>query len=261
MDKTIMIFSGRNFTSEDIDLIKWTRKRYPQLSRTELARTLCEFLGWTTPAGRGKTPQCTSFLEKLEEEGLIELPQLDASKRRLGNSKIPDFKIDTTPITGELKDLLPIHLEIARAGMELKLWRHYEVLDYAVKMEDIREKKRSGTLNKLELASRLGFRKNKVVVRGNYPASWAFLFKQVVYYRRTGFNEFLGYLTPISVLVGIAAGIIFVNKNGMGILQGFLTINGVIVYLLLLRGIQSPVGSELSFPYIYTLPGTFSRKL
>ncbi|KJS79514.1 MAG: hypothetical protein JL57_29850, partial [Desulfosporosinus sp. BICA1-9] len=113
MDKTSMTFSGRNFTSEDIELIKWTRKRYPQLSRTELARTLCEFLGWTTPAGKAKTPQCTSFLETLEEAGLIKLPPLDTSKIRLRNSKLPDFNIDTTPIADELKDLLPINLEIA----------------------------------------------------------------------------------------------------------------------------------------------------
>jgi hypothetical protein len=129
MEKTIMTFSGRDFTSEDIDLIKWTRKRYPQLSRTELARTLCEFLSWTTPAGKGKMPQCTSFLEKLEEEGLIELPPLEASKKRIRNLQLPDFKIDTTPITGELKGLLPIHLEIARAGKDLKLWRRY-ISDY-----------------------------------------------------------------------------------------------------------------------------------
>ncbi|HBW37685.1 Druantia anti-phage system protein DruA [Desulfosporosinus sp. BICA1-9] len=51
MDKIIMIYYGRNFTSEEIELIQWTRKRYPQLSRKELASTVCEFLGWTTPAG------------------------------------------------------------------------------------------------------------------------------------------------------------------------------------------------------------------
>lgn len=129
MDKTVMVYSGRNFTSEDIDLIKWTRKRYPQLSRTELARTICEFLGWTTPAGRAKSSQCTDFLEKLEGEGLIELPPLDVSKIRGKYSTLPDFKINTTPITGELKDFSPIHLEIARAGMELKLWRRY-IHDY-----------------------------------------------------------------------------------------------------------------------------------
>jgi len=106
-----MIFSGRNFTSEDIELIKWTRKRYPQLSRTELAKTLCEFLGWTTPAEKAKTPQCISFLVTLEEAGIIKLPPLDISKRRLRNSKLPDFSIDTTPIVDELKDLLPIQLD------------------------------------------------------------------------------------------------------------------------------------------------------
>lgn len=125
MDKTIMTFSGRNFTSEDIDLIKWTRKRYPHLSRTELARTLCEFLEWTTPAGKVKTLQCLSFLEKLEEEGLLELPPLDTSKRRLRNSKLLDFQIDTTPITCELESIEPIHLEIARAGIDLKRWKYY----------------------------------------------------------------------------------------------------------------------------------------
>ncbi|HZK86286.1 MAG TPA: Druantia anti-phage system protein DruA [Desulfosporosinus sp.] len=129
MDKTIMIFSGRTFTSEDIDLIKWTRKRYPQLSRTELAKTICEFLEWTTPSGRAKSPQCTAFLVTLEEAGLIKLPPLDTSKIRVRNSKLPEFNIDTTPITDELKNLMPIQLEIARAGINLKLWKRY-ISDY-----------------------------------------------------------------------------------------------------------------------------------
>ena len=126
MDKIIMVYSGRNFTSEEIELIQWTRKRYPQLSRKELASTVCEFLAWTTPAGKAKTLQCTSFLETLEEAGLIKLPPLDVAKQRSPlNSKITEFQIDTTPITGELKDLGSIHLEIARAGINLKLWRQY----------------------------------------------------------------------------------------------------------------------------------------
>lgn len=126
MDKTIMVYSGRNFTSEDIELIKWTRKKYPLLSRTELTRTICEFLEWTTPAGRAKTPQCRAFLELLEESGLIELPPLEPAKqRRPSKSKMTEFKIDKTPITSELKEIEPIHLEIARAGKELKQWRQY----------------------------------------------------------------------------------------------------------------------------------------
>lgn len=124
-----MVFSGRNFTSEDIELIKWTRKKYPQLSRDELTGTVCEFLGWNTPAGRPKTRQCRTFLEKLEAEGIIELPPAVTRAKKVSNSIIPDYDIDTTPITGELKDFAPIRLDIARAGGELKLWRKY-VNDY-----------------------------------------------------------------------------------------------------------------------------------
>lgn len=121
-----MVYSGRNFTAEDIELIKWTRNKYPQLSRTELTRTICEFLEWTTPAGRAKTPQCRAFLEGLEESGLIELPPLDVAKqRRPLKSKMTAFTIDKTPITSELKAIEPIHLEIARAGIDLKRWRQY----------------------------------------------------------------------------------------------------------------------------------------
>lgn len=126
MDKTIMVYSGRNFTSEDIELIKWTRKKYPQLSRTELTRTICEFLEWTTPAGRAKTPQCRAFLEGLEESGLIELPPLELAQRRSPlKSKLTEFTIDKNPITSELKTIEPIYLEIARAGIELKRWKQY----------------------------------------------------------------------------------------------------------------------------------------
>jgi hypothetical protein len=129
MDNIIMVSSGRNFTSEDIELIKWTRKKYSHLSRKELAGTICEFLNWTTPAGRAKTPQCVAFLGKLEESGIIKLPPVVVTSKKVTNSIIPDFDIDTTPIIGDLKDLEPINLEIARAGGQLKLWRKY-INDY-----------------------------------------------------------------------------------------------------------------------------------
>lgn len=129
MDNIIIEFLGRKFTSEEIELIKWTRKKYSHLSRSELAGTVCEFLSWTTPAGRAKIPQCVAFLVKLEESGIIELPPVAVASKKVTNSIIPDFDIDTTPIVGNLKDLKPINLEIARAGGQLKLWRKY-VNDY-----------------------------------------------------------------------------------------------------------------------------------
>ncbi len=55
MDDTIRVFSGREFKSEDIELIKWTCRTYSTLSRHEPAMTVCEFLGWLTDAGEPKT--------------------------------------------------------------------------------------------------------------------------------------------------------------------------------------------------------------
>jgi len=129
MDNIIMEYSGKKFTSEDIELIKWTRKKYHHLSRRELASTICEFLSWTTPSGRAKTPQCVAFLGKLEESGVINLPPVITITKKNSNLIIPEYNIDTALIAGVLKDFEPIYLEIARAGGELKLWRKY-VNDY-----------------------------------------------------------------------------------------------------------------------------------
>jgi len=46
-------------------------------------------------------------------------------QRSPNNSKMTEFTIDTTPLTGELKAIEPIHIEIVRAGNDLKYWRHY----------------------------------------------------------------------------------------------------------------------------------------
>jgi len=129
MDNTIIVISGREITSKDIELLKWTRKKYPQLSRTELAATFCEFIGWVTPAGNAKDPQCKKLFNKLELEGLAELPPAVIASKKAGKFIIPDYDIDSTPIEGKLSDLASVYLEIARAGVDLKLWRKY-VNDY-----------------------------------------------------------------------------------------------------------------------------------
>jgi hypothetical protein len=128
MDNTIRVFSGRTFSSEEIELIIWTRKKYPQLSHNELAKTICEFLEWKTPAGRDKVPQCREFLEILETEGLLNLPPKTIQKKRikkeLSNSSEPT-KVEYTEIIGSVEDFEPITLEIARFGENLKKWRTY----------------------------------------------------------------------------------------------------------------------------------------
>lgn len=126
MSNTIRVFSGRTFSSEDIELIKWTISRYPQLSRNELSKTICEFLEWTTPAGLPKSAPCLDFLEKLETEGIITLPEKKVTTKVVRKEKPKEFELNVMPdLSGTVRDFEPITLEIARPGSGLKKWRAY----------------------------------------------------------------------------------------------------------------------------------------
>lgn len=124
-NKYVMEYSSKLFTKEDIELIQWTRKRYSDLSRTELASTVCEFLDWTTDAGRPKTVLCLKFLEKLESEGFLTLPALQTEMVRSGKVSFTKIQTPESEITGSLTEHDRIRLVIAETPEEMKLFRSY----------------------------------------------------------------------------------------------------------------------------------------
>lgn len=124
MDNTIRVFSGRTFSPEDIELIKWTRKTYPTLSKNELAATVCELLDWNTHAGKAKYKPCIAFLEQLEDEEIIHLPITRKQSKPSRSASTPVFDFKTKEITGEVSDFA-IRLAIATPGEEAKRWRSY----------------------------------------------------------------------------------------------------------------------------------------
>ena len=69
-------FCGASVTAEHyqttIDLVR----RFPGLSRRELANTLCEWFDWERPNGKLKAQEATQWLETLAQQGLISLPPL-----------------------------------------------------------------------------------------------------------------------------------------------------------------------------------------
>lgn len=125
MDDTIRVFSGRTISPEDIELIKWARKTYPNLPRHELAGTVCELLDWNTASGNAKRIQCMECLEALEVEGIIQLPPVNTVMQRNGKINIPKIDFDTSEITGEITEHKSIRLTIAQQGKDLKRWRAY----------------------------------------------------------------------------------------------------------------------------------------
>jgi len=138
---------------------------------------------------------------------------------------------------------------------------YYEdVLGHAEKMDEARKRAKSGRPQFSEAFAKFG-RKNKVAVQGTYLESKAFLFKQIVSYRSTGFNEYIGRLAPLALVAGLVIGFLVSQKGIMDPSSGLFTINGGIVYMLILTSSASPVSAELALPYIYVLPGTFYKKV
>ena len=69
-----MQISGRHFTDEILARIRSRVLSDARLTRTELSREVCAWLGWQDARGRPKDMSCRVALLKLCRRGLIELP-------------------------------------------------------------------------------------------------------------------------------------------------------------------------------------------
>jgi hypothetical protein len=123
MGKSVREFSGRTISSEDIETIKWVRRSYPKLSLTEFAGTVCEMLGWNTPAGTAKTSQCVACLRALRADGAIDMDIPEARPRRLAPRAAPAALGreggETVTECGE------ISLAVAEGAATHRRWRAY----------------------------------------------------------------------------------------------------------------------------------------
>jgi hypothetical protein len=119
-------FSGRRFTRKQLAQVQETVERFPQLTRTELARTVCEHLDWKTPNGKLKVESCFTLLEKLEARGMVNLPAKQA--RQPQQRRVPqlDKNTDVTPVEAALSTLMPIRLEpVSSSGPDREQWKGY----------------------------------------------------------------------------------------------------------------------------------------
>jgi hypothetical protein len=94
------------------------------VSRHELARTICEGLGWTRPNGGLKTRECYEYLELLENRGLVKLPAKKEQRPR-GRTSITftDAGREQPRREGTLSDVAPVTLGLTANAQERALWR------------------------------------------------------------------------------------------------------------------------------------------
>lgn len=127
MSDDFIIIAGRKITAEDLEHIKWARATYPNLSRTELAGTVCHIIEWLTPAGRAKVQQCLALFEHLESQNILDLPPKRKQKPQAKvskSTKVQPLDLDQSIVDDDIRELEPIKLDIAATQASLKRWRY-----------------------------------------------------------------------------------------------------------------------------------------
>lgn len=125
-DKYIRSFVGRRFSYEEIALVCEVVKDFPNLSRSELAGTVCELLEWERPNGELKRRECRDFLETLEAEGLFKLPEKGVGMGRPTGSatSIDQGGIDKEVLEGSIEDFGPLVADLADDTEKRRLFRN-----------------------------------------------------------------------------------------------------------------------------------------
>lgn len=137
MDQSVT-FCGRTFSRDELQLIGDVVKRYAGLSRMERAHTVCEWLQWQRSSGKLKARECREFLERLDSQGVVQLPTQRATKPVGSRTRIPVSAEGEprAPIEGLVGAFEPIVLDPVHRSQQQLLYcervGRYHYLGHAV---------------------------------------------------------------------------------------------------------------------------------
>lgn len=128
---TILSTCGRLVGPEEIRHAEELVRMCNGLSRHELALTLCEHWGWVGATGKPQRRACEKLLERLEKQGLLELPaKRGPGVPGTGQSCEPEAAMEeaTTPdslVESALVEVRPVRLEGVEGREETALWNAF----------------------------------------------------------------------------------------------------------------------------------------
>lgn len=131
-------FCGRCFARAELVLIQQIVSELGALGINELSATVCELLEWKRPSGRLKVHEGRQLLDRLSQQGLVELPPLRRRGPQGPRSVAATVERDPGPeIRGSAGQFEPLELERVEPDSEAsRLWgqlvRRHHYLGYRV---------------------------------------------------------------------------------------------------------------------------------
>lgn len=114
MDGNISTCQGRVIGQTELCWLRDVVREHPDWSRHKITKHICGNWGWRTHTGQLKTFAARSFIDKLEQRGLINLPPICTAYRRTPRSPFP--KQFTAPeinqINNTLGNISPLEIHI-----------------------------------------------------------------------------------------------------------------------------------------------------
>jgi hypothetical protein len=99
---------------------------YAGLGVTEIARTVCELLGWKRANGRLKDQECRQLLERLRDQEWLTLPPVRSLGPR-GPRQIALSQASAPQLTlqGSAGEFEPLELRVVESQSESRLWTEH----------------------------------------------------------------------------------------------------------------------------------------
>lgn len=115
------VWSGRRFTTDEMDAIRALIAKHPDATRAELARRVCALLDWRGADGRHRLMRCRVVMLRMAEAGLMTLPPPRSKRITVDPQAWHDDAptAPTDPITAPVHELQDLKITIVRAADRL----------------------------------------------------------------------------------------------------------------------------------------------
>ena len=118
-------YCGRDFSNQELALIRQLIFENPFASRAVLSRLTCQALDWYKIDGGLKEMSCRVAMLRMQDDGLIKLP---AARHRYRRANKVQFTSATAPkptINKPVHALACVQLRIVRGRQQSRLWNEY----------------------------------------------------------------------------------------------------------------------------------------
>ena len=119
-----MRYSGRDFSTEELELIRKLIAEDPSRSRAKLSKITCQLLQWYKIDGGLKEMSCRVAMLRMHDDGLIELPP-PRRKRPQINIRLTDASEPGEPVASPVHALAPLRFSQISTKNDSKLWNEF----------------------------------------------------------------------------------------------------------------------------------------